>query len=45
MVNEENKGLKIVGSRPLEYYVGALEQILNGEELQPKKQPALSQLA
>ena len=44
MVNEENKGIKIVGSRPLEYYVGALEQILNGEELQPKKQPPLSQL-
>lgn len=44
MVNEENKGIKIVGSRPLEYYVGALEQILNGEELQPKNQPPLSQL-
>ena len=44
MVNEENKGIKIVGSRPLEYYVGALEQILNGEELQPKQQPPLSQL-
>lgn len=44
MVNEENKGIKIVGSRPLEYYVGALEQILNGGELQPKKQPPLSQL-
>ena len=44
MANEENKGLKIVGSRPLEYYVSALEQILNEEELQPKKQPALSQL-
>jgi putative protein-disulfide isomerase len=44
MVNEENKGIKIVGSRPLEYYVSALEQILNGEELQQKKQPPLSQL-
>jgi putative protein-disulfide isomerase len=44
MVNQENKGIKIVGSRPLEYYVGALEQILNGEELQPKNQPPLSQL-
>jgi putative protein-disulfide isomerase len=44
MVNEENKGIKIVGSRPLEYYVGALEQILNEEELQPKNQPPLSQL-
>ncbi|ETI68617.1 DsbA family oxidoreductase [Neobacillus vireti] len=28
MVNEENKGVKIVGSRPLEYYVKGLEQIL-----------------
>ena len=44
MANEENKGIKIVGSRPLESYVSALEQILNGEELQPKKLPALSQL-
>jgi putative protein-disulfide isomerase len=44
IVNEENKGLKIVGSRPVEYYVSALEQIINSEALQPKQQPALSQL-
>lgn len=44
MINEEKKGLKVVGSRPLEYYVGALEQVLNSEELQPKQQPSLSDL-
>lgn len=44
MVNKENKGLKIVGSRPFEYYVGALEQILGSEKPKPKKQPTLSQL-
>ena len=41
MVNEENKGVKIVGSRPLENYVSGLSQILNGEEPQPKQQPPL----
>lgn len=41
MVNEENKGVKIVGSRPLENYVSGLSQILNGEEPQPKQQPTL----
>lgn len=44
MVNEENKGVKIVGGRPLEYYVSGLKQVLNIEELQPKQQPALSRL-
>ena len=28
IINKENKGVKIVGSRPLEYYVKGLEQIL-----------------
>ncbi|MBA9028114.1 DsbA family protein [Peribacillus huizhouensis] len=28
MVNEENKGVKIVGARPLEFYVNGLEQVL-----------------
>ena len=42
MVNEENKGIKIVGGRPFEYYVGALKQVLNWKELQPKQQPPLS---
>ncbi|OPA79493.1 dithiol-disulfide isomerase [Paenibacillus selenitireducens] len=44
MINEENKGLKIVGSRPLESYVEGLQQILNTEEIQPKQQPSLSNL-
>ncbi len=28
MVNEENKGVKIVGARPLDFYVNGLEQVL-----------------
>ncbi|WP_314588199.1 DsbA family protein [Paenibacillus terrigena] len=44
MINEENKGLKIVGSRPLESYVEGLQQVLNTEEIQPKQQPSLSNL-
>ncbi|WP_084411098.1 DsbA family protein [Paenibacillus glacialis] len=44
MINEENKGLKIVGSRPLESYVEGLQQMLNTEEIQPKQQPSLSNL-
>lgn len=44
IVNEENKGVKIVGARPLENYVAGLKQVLNLEELQPKQQPPLSTL-
>jgi putative protein-disulfide isomerase len=44
MVNEENKGVKIVGARPLEKYVAGLKQILDLEELQPRQQPPLSSL-
>ena len=44
MINEENKGVKIVGGRPFEYYVDGLKQVLNTEELQPKQQPSLSSL-
>ena len=44
MINEENKGVKIVGGRPFEYYVDGLKQVLNVEELQPKQQPSLSSL-
>lgn len=44
MVNEENKGVKIVGGRPFEYYVDGLKQVLNLEALQPKQQPSLSSL-
>lgn len=42
MMNEENKGVKIVGGRPFEYYVDGLKQVLKTEELQPKQQPSLS---
>ncbi|WP_442604128.1 DsbA family protein [Paenibacillus sp. KN14-4R] len=44
MVNRENKGVKIVGSRPFESYVEGLQQILETEEIQPKQQPSLSNL-
>jgi putative protein-disulfide isomerase len=44
MINEENKGVKIVGGRPFENYVDGLKQVLNLEELQPKQQPSLSSL-
>ncbi|MCQ6282514.1 DsbA family protein [Bacillus sp. EB600] len=44
MINEENKGVKIVGGRPLEYYAAGLKQVLNEKELQPKPQPSLSSL-
>ncbi|WP_338471387.1 DsbA family protein [Niallia sp. XMNu-256] len=44
MMNEENKGVKIVGGRPLQYYVDGLKQVLNAEKPQPKQQPALSSL-
>ncbi|MEH7180345.1 DsbA family protein [Neobacillus vireti] len=44
MINEENKGVKIVGSRPLENYVNGLSKVLNGEEPTPKQQSSLSDL-
>ncbi|MDV6378574.1 DsbA family protein [Sporosarcina sp. GW1-11] len=44
MINAENKGVKIVGSRPFESYVDGLKKVLNAEVLQPKQQPSLSNL-
>lgn len=44
MINEENKGVKIVGARPLEYYVAGLKQVLDSEAPQARQQPALSSL-
>lgn len=44
MINEENKGIKIVGGRPFESYVDGLKQVLNLEELQPKQLPSLASL-
>jgi putative protein-disulfide isomerase len=43
MVNDENKGVKIVGGRPFEYYVSGLSQVLD-ETPEPKKQPSLVEL-
>lgn len=43
-LNKENKGVKIVGGRPFEYYVDGLKQVLNVDDLQPKQQPSLSKL-
>ncbi|PIC80926.1 dithiol-disulfide isomerase [Sporosarcina sp. P18a] len=42
MINADNKGVKIVGGRPLETYVDGLKKVLDVEVLQPKQQPALS---
>lgn len=44
MVNEENKGARIVGARPLENYTQALEQVLPNEKLQAKKPQPLAKL-
>ncbi|MFS0655543.1 DsbA family protein [Bacillus sp. 179-C3.3 HS] len=44
MVNEENKGIKIVGGRPLETYVDGLKKVLNLDDIEPKPQPPLSSL-
>jgi len=42
MVNEENKGVKIVGARSLETYVDGLQQI-SDDKLDPKSVPNLAQ--
>ncbi|SRR5690554_469780 len=44
IVNENNQGVKIVGGRPLEYYVSGLAQMLDGEEIKPKERPTLQNL-
>lgn len=44
LLNEENKGVKIVGSRPLEDYVTGLKKVLHLDHLNPKQQPAFSSL-
>ncbi|MFS0862302.1 DsbA family protein [Fredinandcohnia sp. 179-A 10B2 NHS] len=44
MINEEKKGVKVVGSRPIENYVSALTRVLNNEELKGKQVPTLSNL-
>ena len=44
MVNEEQKGVRIVGARTLEDYTNALQQLLPNETLKPKKLSNLDQL-
>lgn len=44
MINEENKGVKIVGSRPFEFYVEGLKKVLNKTDIQPKPLPSLASL-
>lgn len=44
MLNEEKKGVKIVGARALEQYTAALQQMLPGEHLQLKQLPSLQSL-
>lgn len=43
MVNEENKGVKIVGARALDTYIDALQKICK-EQIQAKPVPSLSKL-
>lgn len=43
MVNEDHKGVKIVGSRPLVNYVAGLTQLL-GEDVNPETPPSLQNL-
>lgn len=42
MVNEDNQGVKIVGSRPIEQFAAGLEQVL-GEKPKSKQSPLLSE--
>lgn len=42
LLNEENKGVKVVGNRSLEYYTSALSRIIEGE-LKPKTVPSLAE--
>ena len=44
MVNEEQKGVRIVGARTLEDYTNALQQLLPDETLKPKQLSNLDQL-
>lgn len=44
MVNEDNKGMRIAGTRTLSAYVGALKQLLPNEAVQPRPVPDLQQV-
>jgi putative protein-disulfide isomerase len=44
MMNEEKKGVKVVGARPSHFYEDALKQVLEMDNLTPSSPPALSEL-
>ncbi|MFS0690637.1 DsbA family protein [Sporosarcina sp. 179-K 8C2 HS] len=44
MMNEEQKGVRIVGARTLEDYSNALQQLLPAEKIKPKQLSGLEQL-
>lgn len=44
MMNEEQKGVRIVGARSLEDYVNALQRLLPDGTIEPKQLPAFEQL-
>lgn len=44
MLNENNKAVKIVGSRPLVNYIAGLSRLLENEDLKPKTPPSLENL-
>lgn len=43
MLNEESKGVRIVGARPTEFYVDGLKQVLGEEDIEPNERPTLAQ--
>ena len=43
-LNEEKKGVKVVGARSLEHYIAALQQVLPEKELKPRQLPNLQSL-
>lgn len=44
MLNENQKGIRIVGVRPLDNYIDGLKQVLEEDNVQPNQPPALSTL-
>ncbi|EMA6343518.1 hypothetical protein ACO11K_002303 [Bacillus cytotoxicus] len=44
MLNEENRGVKLVGALSLIHYANGLKQVLNVKALRPKQQSALPHL-
>jgi putative protein-disulfide isomerase len=44
MINEERKGVKIVGARQLDQYVDALKQVLPNKTIHPHQAPGLQQI-